>query len=80
MSYLEVSAEPVDAPTARQLTAHTSSGDFTLSFQQHPGETDFVIPIGRMWFWTDDAGASFESDGWMTASRIVDVRDTGFLY
>jgi hypothetical protein len=80
VTYLRSAAEPVDVLTTRELTLRTSNGPITMSFEQWPGETEFVIPLGRLWFWTDDPKASVEPAGWLSDVELVEFDDTGYLY
>lgn len=54
VAVLDATFSPVTVPTSRHVIATNEHGTYTATFIQRPHDSRLVIPLGRLWFWTDD--------------------------
>jgi hypothetical protein len=80
VSYATVQPSAVKVPTTRALQASGPSGDYTITFQQWPGDVELHIPLGRLWFWTEGSTAVWHESGKPSGVKVERYHDAGFLY
>jgi len=75
LAYLSLDVEAVDAAVARTITLSGPSGFFRLKFVQQPGDRRLEVPLGRMWFWTDESTVFVPTD-WVIDHEMHGARDS----
>jgi hypothetical protein len=80
VTYATVALQVVQRPTTRTMQVSGPSGDYTITFQQWPGDVELHIPLGRLWFWTEGSTVTWQGSAEPSAFRIERYKDSGFLY
>jgi len=75
LAYLRLDVEPVASVVVRTITLSGPSGFFRLTFKQQPADRELIVPLGRMWFWTDDSSVFVPTD-WVISHEMFGARDS----
>ena len=75
LAYLTLEVEAVDVLVGRTITLSGPSGFFRLTFLQQPGDRELTVPVGRMWFWTDESKVFVPTD-WVIDYEMHGNRDS----
>jgi len=75
LAYLSLDLKSVDENVTRTITVSGPSGFYRLKFLQLPGDTTLEIPLGRMWFWTDESSVFVATD-WVLDHEMHGARDS----